>query len=104
MTRDDRPGLQIKVVEALACGRAIIARKGSMRGLPDEKGCWIEVETPAEMLAAAGRLQRDEGQRRALADAAKEYYRRHLDHDTVIANLKSAYSGLAGSPATAGRR
>lgn len=98
MTRDDRPGLQIKAVEALACGRAIVARRGSMRGLPQENKCWIEVETPAQMLEAAHQLRQDEATRRRLSDSAKVFYGQHLEYGKLIADLKRVYGELAGAP------
>ena len=50
-------GVQIKGVEALACGRAIVARKGAMRGLIPDEGAWIEVQTAEDMIEQAKRLQ-----------------------------------------------
>lgn len=91
MTRGDRPGLQIKVVEALACGRAIVARRGSMRGLPPGEEAWIDVETPGDMLTAAMRLRQDQFFRERLASQAKAYYRKHLSSGRIISDLRQAY-------------
>lgn len=95
LTRGDRPGLQIKAVEALACGRAIVARRGSMRGLPEVAGAWRTVETPDEMLQAAQELQSDESRRRSLAEAARSFYRKHLDSRKVIADLTDRFVQVA---------
>ena len=96
MTRGDRPGLQIKVVEALACGRAIIARKGSMRGLPVSKDAYIGVDTPDEMLARAAELVRNKDAREKLAAEAGKYYDRYLDSGKVLRELRSLYVKTAG--------
>jgi hypothetical protein len=86
-------GIQIKTIEALACGRAIVARQGAARGLPEGKGAWIEVTSAAEMVDAALALQADEGARVRQAAAARMYYDRFLDADVIGENLCNAYSG-----------
>jgi hypothetical protein len=91
MTRSDRPGLQIKVVEALAYGRVIVARRGSMRGLPSGEKAWIDVETPEEMLAAAMRFRKDRSLRERMAEKARAYYQQHLSYGQIISDLKDAY-------------
>jgi len=95
LTRDDRPGLQIKAVEALACGRAIVARKGSMRGLPVGKGAWIEVNSPGEMLTVAKNLRDDQKARETLAAEARRFYCQHLEEQQVLFRLREAYKRLA---------
>jgi hypothetical protein len=103
LTRGDRPGLQIKAVEALACGRAIVARRGSMRGLPEGEGGWVQVETPEEMLIVAERLRNNTAEREGLAAAAATFYHKHLDGERVRAALRTAYETAAGR-ATSGAR
>lgn len=88
-------GVQIKAVEALACGRAVIARPGAMRGLPPGEGAWIEAETPADMLREAGRLQNSPEARRQQMEAARAYFRRHLDAAQVREHLRKAYDEIS---------
>ncbi|MGX9728167.1 MAG: glycosyltransferase [Candidatus Electronema sp. VV] len=88
-------GVQIKVVESLAAGRAIIARKGAMRGLPTGAGAWIEADSPTAMWAQAERLSRDAALREELAAKARAYYRQHLDAEKILAELRTAYAALA---------
>ena len=83
-------GVQIKGIEALAAGRAVVARRGAMRGIPPGNGAWIEVGTPGEMKEAARRLMRDPAARRAQMDAAREYYRAHLDASRLRMELREA--------------
>lgn len=97
LTRPDRPGLQIKAVEALAYGRVIIARRGSMRGLPEGQDAWITVDSPQEMVDVAVRLQNDHVERELLASKARGYYKRYLDDQSILNSLRQAYSGLAKS-------
>lgn len=87
-------GVQIKVVEALAAGRAIVARAGAMRGLPPGEGAWIEVATPEEMWAQAERFSRDAQLRSGQAAKARAYYQQHLDARKILAELQAAYSAL----------
>ena len=98
MTTAAGMGVQIKSIEALAAGRAIVARRGAMRGIPPGDGAWIEVDTPEEMRTAARRLQQDAAARRAQMEAAREYYRRHLDVVRLREELKTALRRTAGQP------
>lgn len=88
-------GVQIKVVEALACGRVIIARRGAMRGIPDSREAWVEVESPAEMWEQAEKFARDGGIRSIQAQKSREYYEKYLNHEQIHGNLCKAYSDLA---------
>lgn len=83
-------GVQIKAIEALAAGRAIIARRGAMRGIPHSGEAWVEVESPAEMIECARLLTRETGERERLGRAAHAYYRDNLDADKIRMNLKNA--------------
>jgi hypothetical protein len=88
-------GVQIKSIEALACGRAIVARKEAMRGLPLDKKAWIEVESPEEMLDWAQRLVADKGLRAEWSSRARAYYEKHLDSEKILADLREKYYLMA---------
>lgn len=90
MTTTGGMGVQIKSIEALAAGRAIVARRGAMRGIPAGSGAWIEVDTPDEMREVARRLQADPVARRTQMAAALAYYRMHLDAEPRRIELKAA--------------
>lgn len=96
MTTTGGMGVQIKGIEALASGRAIVARKGAMRGLPAEGEAWIEVENPAQMVRTARSLREDGPARRRLHQAAREYYERHLSVGAVNRRLAGRYGELTG--------
>ena len=95
MTTVEGMGVQIKSIEALAAGRAIIARRRAMRGIPPGEGAWIEVDTPDEMREVARRLQRDPLARRLLMEAARAYYQRHLDSTRLRGELRDALLNTA---------
>ena len=90
MTTTGGMGVQIKTIEALAAGRAIVARRGAMRGIPPGNGAWIEADTPEAMRTEAQRLQRDSDARRAQMNAARAYYHEHLDAGKLRTELKDA--------------
>ena len=87
-------GVQIKSIEALAAGRAIVARRGAMRGIPPGNGAWIEVDNLDEMILETRRLHDDVGARIAQMADAQAYYREHLDACRLRAKLKAAFTSL----------
>lgn len=95
MTTTAGMGVQIKSIEALAAGRAIVARRGAMRGIPPGDGAWIEVDTPEEMRAVARRLRQDAAARQRQMEAARAYYRAYLDAGRLRAELKAALRNVA---------
>ena len=90
-------GVQIKTVEALAAGRAIVARTGAMRGLPAGEGAWVEVDTPEEMWTRAAQFSCDRHLREAQGEKACTYYQQHLDAKKIRSELHAAYSDLSGA-------
>lgn len=87
-------GIQVKVVEALVSGRALVTRKGAMRGLPKDGG-WIEVDTPEEMIDWAKKLSSDKDLREAWSQRSRDYCQQYLHPDKVRNEIKSAYLRLA---------
>jgi len=102
LTTASGTGVQIKVVEALAAGRAIVARTGAMRGLPPGAGAWIEADSPQAMWAQAERLRRDAALREEQAAKARAYYQQHLDAEKILGKLREAYSWLGQGQSFAG--
>lgn len=88
-------GLQIKTIEALAAGRVLIARRGAIRGVPQNENAWIEVDSPAEAVAWVRRLQENDAERNEWAAKARTYYDRHLDASRIRMHMKSVYEALA---------
>ena len=87
-------GLQIKAIEALAAGRAVVARKGAMRGFPASEIGWVEVDTPKEMIEQVNQLVNDSKKRRKLMELSRAYYQTYLESNKVLGELKSAYLGV----------
>lgn len=88
-------GAQIKTIEALAAGRAIVARRGAVRGLPSGDGAWIEVDTPEDALAWIVRLRKDHTLRSEWSARARAYYDEHLMASRIIDDMRERYHTLA---------
>ena len=95
MTTAQGTGVQIKAIEALAAGRAIIARPGAMRGLPLSQTAWIEAQSPAEMMAKARELKNNPDMRRRQYQNARDYYHRFLSSNMILEQLREAYLKVA---------
>jgi hypothetical protein len=96
MTTVEGMGVQIKTIEALAAGRAIVARPGAMRGLPSSQTAWIETQSPAEMMKIARELQNNPDMRHRQYKNARDYYNRFLDSNMILEELREAYLKVAG--------
>jgi hypothetical protein len=90
-------GVQIKTIEALAAGRAIVARRGAVRGLPVEPKGWIDVDCADEMRNAALRLRCDRLAMEKAAMDAKLYYQQRLDAVAIKRGLRQDYVSLAST-------
>jgi len=91
------PELGRPVLEAAACGRAVVA-SGSTTGagilLPDETGCLVPRRSPEILSAALHRLLDDEGLRRRLGENARAHAELHFDADRNAARVMDIYEGL----------
>lgn len=82
-------GLKIKMVEALAHGKAVVASPIAAQGLEDGAGrAFCLAETPAAFAPAVLRLLADEAQRIALATAARQYAASHFGPAAVYGELE----------------
>jgi glycosyltransferase involved in cell wall biosynthesis len=72
-------GLNIKLVEAAAFGRAIVATPGTLVGAPFLREAVVVAEAPGEFAAALRRLLLDPGRRAAAAGRVLAAVRAHLD-------------------------
>ena len=95
MTTAQGMGVQIKTIEALAAGRAIIARPGAVRGLPPSRDAWIEAPTPQAMMDTAAELQNNSDLRHRQYGNARDYYRQFLESDMLLNQLHETYLEVA---------
>ena len=88
-------GVQIKAIEALAYGRAIVARKGAMRGLVKEREpAWLEACDPQEMVTCIEWLRKDRVECKKWAVKARNYYNQFLDSRKIKQDLSVAYRSV----------
>lgn len=94
----------IVVLEAWSCGLPVVAsRVGGLAELiaPERTGMLVTPGVPAELALAVGRLVRDAGKRRELAEAGRAEVDVHYSWSAIAARLEELYHAIAGVP---GRR
>jgi sugar transferase (PEP-CTERM/EpsH1 system associated) len=78
-------GMQNKVLEAMACGKAVVVGKAAMGGIHAEHGRDLFVaESPDEFRAALGRLLSEPDLVEAMGKAARAYILAHLSWETNL--------------------
>jgi polysaccharide biosynthesis protein PslH len=88
-------GMRVKVLEALAAGKAVVATPLAVEGLDVVTGDQLEIaETVDEMRPAISRLLGDEEERRGLAMRARAWAVEHLGWDESIERYEALYRSL----------
>jgi glycosyltransferase involved in cell wall biosynthesis len=85
-------GMRMKVLEALALGRAVVTTPRGAEGLeiaPD--GAFVAVESAAEISDAVSRLLADPGARAAMGDRARAFAIEHHSPSAYAARLERVY-------------
>lgn len=89
-------GMRVKVLEALAAGKALVASPRAVEGLPglvDEEAV-VLAQDDAEAAAAAVALLRDRDRRIAVAGRARAWAEAHLGWDRAVAAYEDLYRQL----------
>ena len=95
-------GMRVKILEALAAGKAVVATPLAVAGLDVTDGEHLAVaETDAEFAAAVERLLRDREARVRLGGAAHTWAAEHLDWDRSAAAYSALYDALLAKDPTA---
>jgi glycosyltransferase involved in cell wall biosynthesis len=90
-------GTNIKVLEAMAMGRAIVSTPAGVNGLDLSPGAdFLLARTAAEMAAAIERLLGDPGERRRIEAAARQRVEREFGWDTIARRQARLYRDLIG--------
>lgn len=93
----DGGGMRVKVLEALAAGKAVVATPLAVEGLGVTSGKQLEIAASGEEFSyALERLLRDESRRRELGNEARAWAREHLGWDEAIARYDRLYGELTG--------
>ena len=94
-------GTNVKILEAMAMGKAIVSTPGGVNGLDLQDGRDVVVAGTAEEMAAAIRGLRDDAERRqALERQARETAVARFDWDRVADRQRDLYRRLMGQPIT----
>ena len=97
-------GMRVKVLQALAAGKALIATPLAVEGLALTNNNQVVIAENAEGLArAVAELLDDKERRKTLGRAARQWAREHLDWSWVVAEYDSLYRELL-APAVRGGR
>ncbi|MGZ4402387.1 MAG: glycosyltransferase [Gaiellaceae bacterium] len=90
-------GVRVKVLEALAGGKAVIASRRAIEGIPVNDGREaIIVDSDEDFAASTVRLLRSPEERRRLARAARAWAEGHLDPGRSTAEFEALYESLLG--------
>ena len=88
-------GMRVKILEALAYGKAIVASPLALEGLDVKDGEHVVVaETDAEFENAIVELLADPARRRTIATAARQWAEAHMDSDTQVRAYEALYSSV----------
>jgi glycosyltransferase involved in cell wall biosynthesis len=92
-------GIQNKVLEAMACGRAVVTTTIGLGGIEARPGVEVVVADGAEEFAGAvSRLLRDDGRAAELGRAARARVLERYTWDRAGDAVDRIYAELAGSP------
>lgn len=87
-------GLKVKVVEALAQGKAIVATTVSVEGMGDDIASALNVcDDPVAFGNAVSALLSDNELRRRSADAAYTYFKQHYSREACVRELLAYVNG-----------
>ena len=100
-------GLGTSVLDAMACGRAVVATRAG--GIPEsvvdgKTGLLVPVRDPAALASAVLRLLRDRDRRQALGRAGLMRARARFGAARMVAETIAAYDDLTGERGTPGPR
>ena len=92
-------GTRFKVLEAMACGKAIVSTALGVEGIPVQDGRELLIaDEPAAFAAAVVELLRDQqqggGRGRALGEAAYQFVRTHYTWEWIIPRLQHLYEQI----------
>jgi polysaccharide biosynthesis protein PslH len=92
-------GTRLKVLDALAAGKALVATRFAVEGLGlEEERHYLAAESPADYVAQIGRASRDPALRERLAAAGRAHVEQHFAWTVIGAKLARAYEEASALP------
>jgi glycosyltransferase involved in cell wall biosynthesis len=89
-------GTQNKVLEAMACGRPVVATPQCTSGLELSGRAAVVEATRDSFLDALGDAMEDEAKQRRLAEAGRAYVEEHHDWNKIAPQLLAVLASVAG--------
>ncbi len=89
-------GTRLKILEAMAMGKAIVSTPMGCDGLPVVDGEHVWLADGEAFAAAMATLARDPARRRALGEAARRLAAAHYDWTQTLAALETLYRAILG--------
>jgi glycosyltransferase involved in cell wall biosynthesis len=91
----DGGGTRLKVLDALAMAKPLVATKLSVEGLElDEESHYLRAETPEEFVRQIGRLERSPELARRLGDAGRRLVETRYSWDAIGRTLRGVYAAV----------
>ncbi len=88
-------GTRLKLLEAMAAGRAVVATTTAISGmLPSVREVLVVADQPDQMASAIIALLQDPRRRQALGQAAQAFVKAHYDWSVIIPRLLTAYRDM----------
>jgi glycosyltransferase involved in cell wall biosynthesis len=89
-------GIKIKVLEAMACGRAVVTTSIGAEGIAEfNEGALVVADEPAAFADAVVALLEDEARRTCLGERARQLVERRFSWRRVMDDLDRIYADLA---------
>jgi len=88
-------GIRVKIIEGMACGKAIISTSIGAEGISCEHGHNILIaDTPTQWLHTVEDLLKNPGKMQSIGHAAKELVKQHYSNTSIAANLVEFFRKL----------
>ncbi len=101
----DGGGTRLKILDALAMAKPLVATDLAVEGLGMEREKhYLQAETPREFVSQIARLEQEEALRRRLAEAGRHLVEERYSWTSIGQALRDAYDQAAGVSSNSGSK